>query len=259
MTEQPGREDLARWMESRPTDYYEATPNLRSVLDIRAGATRATAMEPGLTDFGRMVAEVIDPAVEALEHHRELPAHVPYDGIGRRVEQVEFHPDYRRSGQAVWASGILAVNQGGRGAFEQAALFYLLAQAGEGGHSCPVVCTAGLARAVERRGSPELKARYLAGLFEVDYDRCLRGSQFLTEVQGGSDVGANVARAVPDPTERGAWRITGEKWFCSVADADLFAVTARPDGARAVPAVWGAFSCPAASTPSSPTAFASGG
>ena len=36
---------------------------------------------------------------------------------------------------------------------------------------------------------------------------------------------------MPDPTEPDAWRITGEKWFCSVADADLFAVTARPDGA----------------------------
>ena len=94
-----------------------------------------------------MVAEVIDPAVETLERHRELPAHVPYDGIGRRLDQIEFHPDYRRAGQAVWSSGILAVNQGGRGTFEQAALFYLLAQAGEGGHSCcPVVCTTSMAR-----------------------------------------------------------------------------------------------------------------
>ena len=28
-----------------------------------------------------------------------------------------------------------------------------------------------------------------------------------------------------------AWRLHGEKWFCSVADADQFAVTARPEGA----------------------------
>ena len=212
-------------------------------------------MEPGLKDFGRRVAEVIDPAVEILERHRELPAHVPYDAIGRRVEQIEFHPDYWRAGQAVWSSGILAVNQGGRGAFEQAALFYLLAQAGEGGHCCPVVCTAGLARAVERRGSPELKARYLSGLFEVDYDRCLRGSQFLTEVQGGSDVGANVARAVPDPIEPGVWRITGEKWFCSVADADLFAVTARPEGARAGTGGLGCFLVPRTLDDVSPNGF----
>ena len=231
MTEQPGRAELAQWMAARPTNYYEATPNLRTVLDIRAGAARTAAMDPDLKDFGGVVAEVIDPAVETLERHRELPVHVPYDSIGRRVDQVEFHPEYRRAGQAVWASGILAVNEGGRGAFEQAAMFYLLSHAGEGGHACPVVCTAGLARAIERRGSPDLNDLYSSGLFSDAYDRCLRGSQFLTEVQGGSDVGANVARAVPDPTEPAAWRISGEKWFCSVADADLFALTARPDGA----------------------------
>ncbi len=224
---QPGRSDLAAWQASRPSDYYLATPNLREVLVLRAGISRTEAMEPALADFGRAVSQVIDPAVEELERHRELPAHLAYDGIGRHIEQVEFHPAVRRAGRAVWGSGLLARNRDGQGAFEQAALFYLLAQVGEGGLCCPAVCTAGLIRALERRGSPELKARYLPGLCEVDYDRCLRGSQFLTEVQGGSDVGANAARAVPDPTEAGGWRITGEKWFCSVADADLFAVTAR--------------------------------
>ena len=63
---------------------------------------------------------------------------------------------------------------------------------------------------------------------ETDYDECQRGSQFLTEEHGGSDVGANLTRAVRDGDD---WRLHGEKWFCSVADADVFAVTARPDGA----------------------------
>jgi hypothetical protein len=31
--------------------------------------------------------------------------------------------------------------------------------------------------------------------------------------------------------DRDAWRLHGEKWFCSVADADQFLVTARPQGA----------------------------
>lgn len=196
-----------------------------------AGAARAEAMEPRLKAFGQVVAEVVDPAVDVLERHRDLPAHVPYDAIGRRVEKVEFHPEYRLAGQAVWASGVLGAYEDGQGAFEQAALFYLLSHAGEGGHACPVVCTAGLVRALEHRGSPELRARYLPGLQQADYERCLRGSQFLTEIQGGSDVGANAARATPDDEKPGLWRLTGEKWFCSVADADLFAVTARPEGA----------------------------
>jgi alkylation response protein AidB-like acyl-CoA dehydrogenase len=68
-------------------------------------------------------------------------------------------------------------------------------------------------------------------LLDADYDRRLHAAQFVTEVQGGSDVGLNEVRAVPDPAAPGGWRLFGEKWFCSVADAGLFVVSARPEGA----------------------------
>ena len=93
------------------------------------------------------------------------------------------------------------MNQGGRGAFEQAALFYLLHKRAKAAQ-LPGRVHRRLARAVERRGSTRAQDALPLRLFEVDYDRCLRGSQFLTEVQGGSDVGANVARAVPDRPSR---------------------------------------------------------
>jgi acyl-CoA dehydrogenase len=152
--------------------------------------------------------------------------------------EVEFHPSYHRAGRAVWATGIV-----GAPAREQAALFYELAQAGEGGHACPVVCTAGLVRALRTRASDELRERFLPPLLETDYDRTERGAQFLTERHGGSDVGANRVEAVPDG-ER--WRLHGEKWFCSVADADQFVVTARPRGAAAGTAGIGCFLVPRA-------------
>jgi acyl-CoA dehydrogenase len=156
---------------------------------------------------------VLDEAV--AESERRPPRLV--DG------RVEFDEAYHRAGRAVWATGII-----GAGAVEQAALFYEIAQAGEGGHACPVVCTAGLARALRTQASDELRERFLPPLLETDYDRAQRGAQFLTERHGGSDVGANRVEAVPDG-ER--WRLHGEKWFCSVADADQFLVTARPRGA----------------------------
>jgi acyl-CoA dehydrogenase len=137
--------------------------------------------------------------------------------------EVEFHPAYHRAGRVVWATGIV-----GAPAREQASLFYELAQSGEGGHACPVVCTAGLVRALRTHASDELRSRFLPPLLETDYDRAQRGAQFLTERHGGSDVGANRVEAVPDGD---AWRLHGEKWFCSVADADQFVVTARPLGA----------------------------
>ena len=137
--------------------------------------------------------------------------------------RVEFDEAYHRAGRAVWATGIV-----GAGAREQAALFYEVAQAGEGGHACPVVCTAGLVRALRTHASDELRERFLPPLLDADYDRAQRGAQFLTERHGGSDVGANRVEAVPDGD---VWRLHGEKWFCSVADADQFLVTARPRGA----------------------------
>jgi acyl-CoA dehydrogenase len=178
-------------------------------------ATGDPALDRRLEAFGRVVAEEIDPAVAELEARRELPA---TDG-----ERVEFAPAYARAGRAVWASGVV-----GAGAYEQAALLYLLAHAGEGGHACPVVCTAGLVRALRREASRELSEEFLPPLLETDFDRAQRGAQFLTERHGGSDVGANRVEAVPDGD---AWRLHGEKWFCSVADAEQFVVTARPRGA----------------------------
>jgi acyl-CoA dehydrogenase len=157
------------------------------------------------SDFDELVAEC----------ERHLPRLV--DG------EIEFHPAYHEAGRAVWATGIV-----GAPAREQAALFYELAQAGEGGHACPVVCTAGLVRALRTAASDELRERFLPPLLETDYDVAQRGAQFLTERHGGSDVGANRVEAVPDGD---VWRLHGEKWFCSVADADQFVVTARPRGA----------------------------
>ena len=229
--EQPGRNDLSAWWEARPTNYFDATPNLARVLNRWAGEAAREKMEPALREFGATVATVVEPAVVTLEGHREFPVHTPYDGIGRPLEAIEFHPAYQVAGRAIWGSGMLAGGREGPRPFELAALFYLLTHAGEGGHACPVVCTAGAIRALEHRGSPELRDRFLPGLHERDYRSCLRASQFLTEVQGGSDVGANVTRATPDPEVADGWRLSGEKWFCSVADADLFVVTARPDGA----------------------------
>src|SRR6202171_1480964 len=52
----------------------------------------------------------------------------------------------------------------------------------------------------------------------------------MTERAGGSDVGGieTVARQ-----ESGEWRLTGDKWFCSHADADVALLLARPEGAPA--------------------------
>lgn len=256
MTEpNPGRERLAAWRQAAPANWFRSAPHLAAAIARHGGQATLDAVGPQLERFGATAAGPVERAVAAVEKNRTLPELVPTDAIGLPVAGVAFHPAYHEAGRAVWSSGILTAQRDPHGAFAQAAMLYLLCHAGEGGHACPVVCTAGLARALARRGPATLAARYLDGLLSDDYDRCLRASQFLTEVQGGSDVGANLTRARPDPAEPGAWRVWGEKWFCSVADADVFALTARPEGAPPGTRGLGCFLVPRTLPDGSPNGF----
>jgi acyl-CoA dehydrogenase len=88
--------------------------------------------------------------------------------------------------------------------------------------------TAGAADIVERFAPDDVRDDLLGRLTSDDPAAAWEGGMFLTERQGGSDVGANTTRAVPDGAE---WRLHGEKHFCSNVDAEVFIVLARPDGA----------------------------
>ncbi len=229
-----GRQDLARWRASVPDNFFTCDANLRRVLPLYdAGYAN---YEAELAAFGRAVAAVIDPAATVNDRPHNHPRLDAWDGIGQRTESIEFHPSYHDAGRPAYEAGILALSAEPGHAVQQSALFYLLTQAGEMGHACPIVCTLGLIRALQAKGSPELQAAFLPPLLARDYDRKQTASQFLTEVQGGSDVGANAVEARPGEDQPGAWLLRGEKWFCSVANADQMLVTARPadaaDGTR---------------------------
>jgi alkylation response protein AidB-like acyl-CoA dehydrogenase len=222
------REALAAWRASYADDPFLGDGQLRTLLARDVAGERLAALEERASAFAREVTGVIGPAAARYEHRSHLPELARWDPIGRRTESVEFDPAYHRAGERVWASGLVALSAAPGSAYEQATLLYLLSLEGEAGHACPATCTIGLARALRRAADPSVRERFLPALVDPDYGAAVRGSQFLTEVQGGSDVGANVCRAVP--TGDGAtYRITGEKWFCSVADAGQFFLTARVD------------------------------
>ena len=229
VTPEGARRDLDAWRASRQGDPYGADRELRALNRRYLDSDRLEALHRSATDFGRRVVEVIAPAAARYEQRAHLPELSRFDSVGRRVEQVQFDPAYHRAGEVVWGSGIVSYSGTAGGAFEQATLLYLLSLEGEAGHCCPAVCSIGLARALRRRATAAVRDRFLPALLRTDYEQADRASQFLTEVQGGSDVGANACRAVPQPD--GTYLLWGEKWFCSVADAEQFLVTARPEGA----------------------------
>ncbi len=113
------------------------------------------------------------------------------------------------------------------------AKLYLLSQNGEAGVLCSVACTDGLVRVLARKGTDKRSREVLKLMLTPEGaghpKGFLHGAQFVTEIQGGSDAGANRVEAVP--AEHGLWRLSGQKFFCSNFWADYWAVTARyPDG-----------------------------
>ncbi|MBI2544416.1 MAG: acyl-CoA dehydrogenase family protein [Candidatus Rokubacteria bacterium] len=227
-----GRSLLRRWEESKPTNFYEDDQHLQRTLAFRVGRPRLAEVEPLLRQAGADSAGPVNGASALLDRPENLPRLEPWNGIGERTEEVVFHPAHHEVGRLVWRSRVLSLlGEPGTVALHTA-LAYLWAQNGEVPHGCAVACTAGLIKAIQRCGSDWMRREWLPRLLDPDYDRRWHGAQFLTEVQGGSDVGANACVARPISSEPGAWRLSGEKWFCSNVSADLYAVSARPEGAR---------------------------
>lgn len=223
-----GRSDLLSWQRSKAENWFSTDENLGRVLQLRLGAERYREERVRLEQAGAMVSGELSRLAVDTNEDANLPRLERYDGLGVRTEQVVFHPSYHEAGRLVWKTGVLADYATPGKEVVQMGLLYLFAQAGEYGHQCPLACTAGLIKVLQKTGSAEQQKKWLPRLLSRDYSERLHASQFLTEVQGGSDVGTNAVVAKRDGDR---WRIFGEKWFCSVIDAQLFLMTARPEGA----------------------------
>jgi alkylation response protein AidB-like acyl-CoA dehydrogenase len=223
------REDLDRWREQIEENAFDSDPFFRRLLHCHLGPRwgeadsllRAVSDQAGLR---------LDAFVRESSHDENLPRLRRSDDLGRQIEEVIFHPSYHEAGRIFWSSGVLAALSKPGNEVLSGGIAYLLDQNGEAGHACPVACTAGAIKLIQKVGTGDQMRRLLPNLLSSDYDRRLHAAQFITEVQGGSDVGANSCRARADQRRKGWYRISGEKWFCSVADAGLFVVSARVDG-----------------------------
>ena len=228
---QQARDSLAAWQAHKPVDYLQADANIQRVLQMHMGADAYLRHRDMLQKAASLSATRMDGLAITSNRDENLPLLSRFNGIGERTEEVVFHPSYHELGACVWETGVLAVLEKPGHELLSGALSYFIAHNGEAGHACPVACTAGLIKLLQQVGSTEQKQKYLPQLFATDYTKRLHGAQFVTEVQGGSDVGANNCLAVADKKHKGHYRISGEKWFCSVIDAGLFVLAARPDGA----------------------------
>jgi acyl-CoA dehydrogenase len=176
--------------------------------------------------MGGLAPEFFAPRARLADRHR--PVLERYDRSGDRVDRITYHPAYEEMTRRAYGFGLIrpADAQGPFPHLVKFALGYLFSQ-GEAGLYCPVCCTDGVARILERF-EPDLAARFVPRLTATDPDELLQGAMFMTEKGGGSDLGRIETEAHRDGDR---WRLKGEKWFCSNVDAGLILTIARaPEG-----------------------------
>ncbi len=234
-----GRQDAAERSKAlapdcRGLDFWAIDRSFRDLLPLYMGEDLTAKLTPHLARLGRIAGTRLDEIAEIADKHP--PVLHARDRYGRDEEWIEFHPAYREMEQIAFAefglhamthrAGVLGMDAP-LPAIAKYAFTYLFVQA-EFGLLCPVNLTDSSSELVARYGDDAIKAKYLDRMWSQDPDRLLKAAQFMTEKSGGSDVGANELRATE---EGGHWRLWGEKWFCSNADADLAVLLARPEGA----------------------------
>jgi len=228
-TVEEGRAALTEWERAQSVNFYETDLQLRNVLEFYWGADRLRAYAERLSKFGDEAAMIVDPAVRRANLAENLPRPDRYSATGERIEDVAHSADHHLAGQCIYGSGAMSVYAEPESNLLALTLFYLSSYNGEAGHNCPLACTAGVIKTLQYAGGEELKKKYLPRLLDPNYATRFHGAQFLTEIQGGSDVGANACAATLIDASENKWLINGEKWFCSNVTADLALITARPE------------------------------
>jgi alkylation response protein AidB-like acyl-CoA dehydrogenase len=229
--------DMARFVQSVPAlgDPYTGDPILRSHLDRRLGPDGHARARPRLAALGAAVVDKLRAAHADAESHPPLLHR--YDPWGARVDRIETAPGWQVQRRAAAEHAVVALpylhearKSFGAGArVVQHALLHLYGPE-SATFSCPVAMSDGAAALLSRSEvDPAVREAWLPRLLHTDPDTAITSGQWMTESQGGSDISRSDTTAHHD--EAGNWRLTGEKWFCSAADAAMAVALARPEGA----------------------------
>ncbi|MCL4493988.1 MAG: acyl-CoA dehydrogenase family protein [Firmicutes bacterium] len=180
---------------------------------------------PELIQFGQFSGTDVYEAVYHIDHDAP-PVLIAHDLDGNRIDRIRLSPVEKQIlANTAW---IMAPPYQGQGWPYHYALLYLL---GDPGLGCVLTITGQTAYALHKYAAgaiPEV-AKITADLLSGR----AWGATWMTESQGGSDLGANETVAQQDGE---IWRLTGDKYFASGAGLTDYALTtARPLGQKPGP------------------------
>jgi acyl-CoA dehydrogenase len=215
-------------------NFYAVDPGLRGLLRLYLEPDDFERLEPHFDRLGALAGGRLDELARAADKHP--PILHARDRFGRDEDWIDYHSSYREMEAIAFGDfqfHAMSHRAGALGtdrplpAVAKYALQYLFVQA-EFGLMCPISVTDTSIHLIRKFASPELRDYLLPKMLSGDVATMWKGTQFMTERAGGSDVGAIETTA---RCEHGEWRLYGDKWFCSHADADVALLLARPEGA----------------------------
>ena len=203
-----------------------------SLLRILGAGGRASANE-------RLNALAADARAHLRAATLDAEAHPPvlkqYDAWGERVDEIVTSHGWEVQRQAAARHGMVAVAydpalraQYGAGVrVLQHALLHLWAP-DSAIFNCPIAMTDGAAALLSAPDVDPSLSPIRERLVSWDPEQAWTSGQWMTETEGGSDVGRGSTSASLGSDD--AWRLSGEKWFCSATTAEISVALARPQG-----------------------------
>ena len=217
-------------------NFYTEDIRLQQILRTKLPANFFQWADNELHQFGELAAGPMDERARHTDREGQ-PRLIRYDKMGNEVSQIWVNEGYRKNAENTYNTGIVGYihkeipELGRKGNYVYSfAQGYLLSQT-EPGLYCPVTLTKATAYLLDHYASPKLKEKYLPHVLSTGETELYEGATFLTERQGGSDVGANEVKAVEEGDH---YRIYGEKYFASNAGmCGVAMILARREGAPA--------------------------
>ena len=229
---------------------YRADRNLQALLQRSAPWLTDDDTER-LSSFGGWVATAVDEQADYTNRFAP-PVLETLDEDGRPRTAVRHNPLYAAVHREVYERGIVGLNYGAvrRPYTLTFAMGYLLAQSDISIH-CPVTLTGAVAHVLDRFAPEAVRNAYMPRLVRTD-GKAVTGGTWVTEKQGGSDVGTTqtTARRTNDGI-----LLSGLKWFASNVDGGIALTLARPEGAAGGGAGLGLYLVPARAPDGTPNRY----
>ncbi len=190
------------------------------------------SLEATYLEFGENAAKASPLSMKADQNRPKIKK-MDIDGV--KVDTIEYDPSYHELEKLSFGKGIVAIKYDPEWMRKYSSVRHLLgfslgyyfAQS-EMSLYCPICMTDGVGRVLEKHlnknPNDKVVSKALSHIASKNLNELWQGAMFITEKQGGSDVGANKVTAHKQDDQ---WYLNGEKWFCSNVDAKAILTLAR--------------------------------